>query len=224
MSPQVSRRDALRLAASTFTISSVGCLSSNVGQSPSGTSTTSESPTPLAPETRTVYPNDTPNNIGAAPAPNCPDGYVANYDPWWEVIGSRPIDGFDLTLDQETYTTDERLVATLRNVTDKEKQSGHESKVDIQYHGSNGWHTIFGGEEGLASGFPAVGVVHPPNGGYTWEATLSKAKLAGDEGDIPGFLYPCQPIKPGQYRFVYWGVGARELALGVPFKVVHESD
>ena len=215
MAPQLSRRDALRLAAPTFAIVSVGCLSSGANQSPSQSTSPSMSPAP------TESPTRTPNNIGAGPVPSCPDGYIASYDPWWEVVGSGPLGGFDLSLNKERFTKGELLVAKLRNITDGPQETGIRNKVDIQYQGSNGWHTILGIDEHQTVAFPQVALTHKQNEGFTWRVPLSQEKLAaGNEGGINSSFHACQPIKPGQYRFVYWGVGGADEAIGAPFEVV----
>jgi len=212
----ITGREALQLAVATLSTSSVGCLSRAVNQS----TATPDSQTEL--RSSPTSPSDTPNDIGAAPASNCPDGYTADFDPWWTVVGSGPLDGFELSLDKGTYAVGEQLVAKLRNVTEEEKNSSHESKVDIQHYGSNGWHTIFGASDEPRGVFPAVAEVHQPNEGYTWEVTLSKSALVEEGGDIAWFLHPCRKIDPGNYRFVYWGIGDRGEALGVPFNVLQE--
>lgn len=209
MTSQMSRREALRLAAPIFAIGSGGCLSSNATGSPSQTPTASPSST------------DTPDKVGAAPVPSCPDGYKTSYDPWWTVVGPGPLEGMDLTINKETYTKGEQLVAKLRNVTDQEKKVGSDGKIDIQYQGTDSWHTIFGVPEDQDAAFPQVGVFMQPNEGYTWEFTLSKAGLSA--GKVASFFHACHPIEPGQYRFVYWGVGDAQEAIGAPFSVVRDQ-
>lgn len=163
----------------------------------------------------------------AAPAPSCPDGYQS-YDPWWVVEGSGPLGGFDLALDGETYEHGDELVAELRNVTDEEQMTGVKQMFDIQYQDGAGWHTIFDLPDNQDPIWPLVGLSHPPGDGFTWRLTLTQASLSDGEIESAESYHVCQPLKPGQYRFVYWGITTEQereedfetdYALGEPFTV-----
>jgi hypothetical protein len=104
---------------------------------------------------------------------------------------------------------------------------GSNGKIDIQYQGTDGWHTIFGVPEDQDAVFPQVGIFLDPDETMVWEFTLSKAGLSAGTGQLPSFFHACHPIEPGQYRFVYWGVGDSHPvneAIGVPFSVVREEE
>lgn len=197
---RTSRRRFL-LGTKGLSVSAIlaGCLS--IGQSGSNSS-----------------PSLTPTSTegGAAPVPDCPDGYES-FEPWWIVVGPGPLDGFELQLDNTYYVGDE-LTAKLINVTEEDRSTGVKSLFDIQYK-AEGWHTIFGLPQDEDRVWSKVGLNHPPGEGLTWTLKLSEEGLS--EGNIksaPSF-HACQPIKPGNYRFVYWGVGDSKSAIGVPFTV-----
>lgn len=154
----------------------------------------------------------------AAPAPSCPNGFKS-IEPFWVVQESGPLDGFVLSLDQETYSQGDTLTAQLRNNSDEERTTAVKGEFDIQFNGTFRWHTIFGIPEEDDFILPRVGITHQPNEGFTWQLTLSREGLSNGAIEAVGAYHACQPIKPGQYRFVYWGVGEDEEALGVPFSV-----
>ena len=198
------RRRFLQLGMSGIGIGLAGCQSSEKTESP------------------------TVSNIGAAPAPSCPNGYQP-LDPFYVVESSRPMDGFDLTLNKETYSVGETLVAELVNVTDETRSTGVKRKFDIQYAAANGYHSIFGIPEDEDPIWPKVGIRHPPDEGFTWELPLSYEGLSEGQIESAPSLQACQQIKPGQYRFVFWGIttprersGGKEGGFGVPFTVLED--
>ena len=163
----------------------------------------------------------------AGPAPSCPDGSEP-FDPWWVVLGSGPLAGFELRLDRSTYARSETLEAVLRNVTDGQQSTGNAAKYDVQRRGEDGWHTVFGGPEDRPLAWTDEGVVHPPGGGFTWRFPLTDAGLSRGVDEGPAYRV-CDPLRPGDYRFVYWGLTSErereegfetDYALGVSFGVV----
>lgn len=206
-----SRREVLGLVSGTAGVGLAGCLSG----SPQGTTSSSPSPTSTAPV------KDGP----AAPAPSCPDGYQS-LTPGWVVTGPGPLAGFELLLDRETYDHADEFTAELENVTTEEQISGSKSKFDVQHRRADGWHTIFGTSESPAR-WTDGGVVHQPGVGFTWRFTLTQDGLSGEVESGPVYQ-ACQPIEPGAYRFVFWGITTErerdadtetDEALGVPFRV-----
>lgn len=160
------------------------------------------------------------DNVPATPAPTCMEGYES-LDPWWIVEDPGPLAGFELRLDGESYTVGDELVAKLRNSTKDKQAAGNKFKYDIQYEGADSWHTIIGTREDEEFGWTDEGVLIPPGNGWTWRLTLTQAGVWDGEGSGQGY-YACQPLKSGNYRFVYWGVGESEDALGIPFTVNDE--
>lgn len=162
----------------------------------------------------------------ANPAPTCTEGYES-LEPWWVVEGPGPLAGFKLRVDREEYAKGDELTAELRNVTESEQGAGNKHKYDIQYRATDGWHTIFGTPANESFAWTDEGYLIQPGDGWTWRFTLTQAGLS--EGEDSGQSYhACQPVKPGTYRFVFWGVTTEQereegfetdYALGVPFKV-----
>lgn len=153
----------------------------------------------------------------ANPAPTCTEGY-RSLEPWWIVKGSGPLAGFQLRLDGETYSEGDALIAELRNGTDQQQSAGNKAKYDIQYRGPNGWHTIIGVKEDEGFEWTDEGYLIPPGNGWTWRLTLTETGIW--DGEYRGQSYrACQPLNPGTYRFVFWGVGESDEALGISFTV-----
>lgn len=166
------------------------------------------------------------DNAPAKPAPTCSDGYES-LNPWWIVKGPGPLAGFELRLDSESYAVGDELTVKLRNVTGGKRGTGNKDKYDLQHHGPDGWHTIFGTPADEEFGWTDEGILHPPGNGFTWRFTITRDGLSGGGRTGSGY-HVCEPITPGTYRFVYWGItieredGAgveTNYALGIPFRV-----
>lgn len=166
----------------------------------------------------TPTPTPTSGELGAATAPDCPEG-IESIDPDWRVIGPGPLDGFELKLKRDTYHVGDELIAKLRNVTEEKRGAGAKSKFDLQYKGESGWHTILGFPKGDPVPYPAVLVLFPPGEGHSWHLTLSREGLAEGVQPAPDRV-ACQSIKPGTYRFVFWGIGGDDEAVGETFTVI----
>lgn len=166
------------------------------------------------------------DNTPAKPAPTCTEGYES-LKPWWIVRGPGPLAGFKLRLDTEGYTVGDELTVELRNVADGYSTSGNKNKYDVQRHGPDGWHTILGTSVDEDFGWTDEGISHPSGKGFTWRFTLTREGLSG-QGRTGSGYHVCEPITPGTYRFVYWGIVIEregeagvetDYALGVPFHV-----
>jgi hypothetical protein len=116
-------------------------------------------------------------------------------------------------------------MATLRDVAEEELRTGNKKKYDIQYRGEEGWHSIFG-TDGIAP-WTDEAVPHQPGEGFRWELTFTQDGLSEAVDHGPAY-FVCNPLEPGTYRFVYWGVTPErerqedfetDYALGVPFTV-----
>lgn len=162
----------------------------------------------------------------ASPAPNCTNGY-RSIKPWWVGEGTGPLGGFELDLDRQSYERGEELVAKLRNVTDMEQMSGAKTKYDIQFKAAHGWRTVIGVPEEGHYPWPAIGIVHQPGEGFTWQMDLTQEGISGDSDPAESYR-ACGPMEPGTYRFIYWGITSErereedfetDYALGVPFTI-----
>lgn len=216
---RVSRRRWLQLSNALFLLLP-GCLSNGSD----GVTESNSSPEP----THSGSLSELNSEGSARPAPSCPDGYES-FTSGWVVEGSGPLGGFDLVIRQDTYEQGDELVAELRNVTDDRQVSGNKGKIDLQYQGPNGWHTVFGIPQDTNPIWTSEGIAHPPGEGFTWRLPLSQEGLS--EGAIESFpsYQACQQIVPGKYRFVYWGITTEQereedfetdYALGEKFTVV----
>lgn len=208
MSP--SRREVLQALTAVVPVGLAGCSS----LPPSGPTTSTAS------DIASKSPTDEPPISGtpAAPVPSCPEGYHS-FEPWWKVKGPGPLGGFELSLNKQSYTQGEELTARLRNITDESRTTGVKKMFDIQFEGNQGWHTIFGLPEGQDAAYPLVGLRHPSGEGFTWNLTLSQEGLSEGSIESAKQFHACLPIEPGNYRFVYWGVGESKAAIGVQFTV-----
>ena len=126
-----------------------------------------------------------------------------------------------MTAEPRTLSVGETLTVDLRNVTEGERYTGSRGKHDLQYAGEDGWHSVFGTEDGAA--YFSVAHSHAPGGGFRWEIPVSESGLDTGQYKL------CSPLDPGVYRFVYWGITTEaekdgetdaEQALGVAFRVV----
>lgn len=189
--PSLSRRKLLSLTTIGVSTALAGCNQTVASQETPATDTTT--PAQQTPAT-------TQNRDGSAgPAPSC-TGEYSSFTPRWVVEGSGPLAGFDLTANQETIALGDTLTVSLRNVTNTTQITGNRRKYDVQYRGSNGWHTIFGTKDNAA--WDAIGIEHEPNQGFTWQFPVTRVGLSS----ITDQYGVCTPITPGTYRFVYWGI------------------
>ena len=214
--PSFSRRKLLSLTAIGFSTTLAGCNQSSASQNTIATDTTT---------TAQQTPATTQYQDGSAgPAPSC-TGEYSSFNPRWVVEGSGPLAGFNLTLDQRTIALGDTLTVSLRNVTGNTQTTGNRRKYDVQYRGSNGWHTIFGVEHN--SVWNDIGVGHEPNHGFTWQFPFTRDGLSS----LAGHYGVCAPINPGTYRFVYWGITTEQeekedyetdYAIGVSFTITDD--
>jgi|GEM_PF-817948 hypothetical protein len=220
MSQDPPRRTFLRVAGSAIPVLIAGCASDgDITPSPSESPTETPAPSSIPTGTATTEFQDG----SAGPAPSCTGGY-SSFTPRWVVEGSGPLGGFNITTDQRTIGHGDTLTVSLRNVTDSTQLTGNRRKYDVQYRGSNGWHTIFGKKDN--SFWNDVGIEHEPNQGFTWQFPFSRDGLS-NIAEYDGYGV-CAPISTGTYRFVYWGITTEQekkedyetdYALGVSFMV-----
>ena len=229
MMPSSSRRALLCAVVTGTSVTVVGCLSTG-SSAGSNTNTASAAESPREPETEgpsetASAATKTPNEIGALPARSCGTGYTP-LDPAWVVEDPGPLGGFELSVGRGSLSVGDELVATVTNVTDEPKVSGNRQKYDIQYRDGGSWRTIFGLPDEHAV-WTDVGIEHQPGEGFAWEFTFTRDGLS-DAVDLQPRYHACDPLYPGDYRFVYWGITSEreasedfetEYALGAPFTV-----
>lgn len=138
-------------------------------------------------------------------------------------VGSGPLDGFDLTLSNDSVSTGDTLVAKLRNVTEEQQDSGNRSKYDIQFRKDDGWQSLFWKDPYVAWTDEAIS--HAPGEGFTWELEVNRNGLSQSRQNGPDY-HVCKALDSGSYRFVYWGLTTKggdntdsDPAIGVRFEV-----
>jgi hypothetical protein len=202
-----SRRQTLRASAG-LAAALAGCLGSTADP---GGSTTTDDP----PATTTTKPTE---------AGECGDGY----DPLpqaFDVVEYGSLAGFELSVEPETVPVNGEFEVHLRNASGEERTTGNRRKFDVQRDTGNGWATIYGAEGRVF--WTDEGIPHAPGEGFTWQFGASPSGMTGENTNPPFAV--CDPVAPGSYRFVYWGLtppaerdsdSETEHAVGVRFEVV----
>lgn len=125
---------------------------------------------------------------------------------------------FTIRTDSNQYSIGDEMVAQLTNVSDEKAYTGTKEQYDIQKKYGDEWVSIY-----WSDGFSWVftGTPHSPGDGFKWELLLNDDDLqVGSEGHA---LKPCGPLKPGHYRFVFFGVNIddrNQNGLASRFKIV----
>jgi len=130
---------------------------------------------------------------------NLNDGYNVSYD-----RGG----GFSLSVTPGTVGRGERFTATLRNVGEKTQYRGTSRKYAVHRWSDGGWRPVLAG----ARGYNATAVSQAPNETFTWTFAANRSGLTANG------IEACGPIKPGRYRFVYFGID-NSTAVGARFTV-----
>lgn len=157
----------------------------------------------------------------AGPAPSC-SGVTTSFDPPWLVTYDEPIAGFAFVMRDSRIGLGDSLLARLKNVSDRPRETAGRGAFDVQYRSPDGWHTVFG-LAGRSAPADETTVPRRPGQTFDWQFRFSTDGLAGlaREAETPYGL--CGPVTPGIYRFVYYGLdpdGDRDVdALGSRFRV-----
>jgi hypothetical protein len=88
------------------------------------------------------------------------------------------------------------VTVRLRNETDEERHTRNRRKYAIQ-HLDDEWRHVLWTSEG---GWDDEAVAHAPGEGYTWTFSLDRESRSRDRYTV------CTAVRPGRYRFVYFGV------------------
>lgn len=140
------------------------------------------------------------------------------------VVEPGPMDGFELTTGPQSVSIGGTLDVELSNVASTERTTGPKADYDIQHRAPGGWQSIFRTDQ---RNYVSPGISHPPGDGFTWEISMTRRGLTQiDRRWDQTNLYVCEPLEPGTYRFVYWGVAPPvefdtdgEYAIGKEFTV-----
>lgn len=143
----------------------------------------------------------------------------------FDVVEYGTLGEFALSVEPETVATGDEFTVRLRNASDDEAMTGNRRKFDVQRDTGDGWTTVYRVEK--QTFWTDEGVVHEPGEGFAWELSATRDRLTPP--DSPYRV--CDPVQPGSYRFVYWGVIPAEeeesdfetdYAIGAHFDVVEE--
>lgn len=149
----------------------------------------------------------------AAKPSDCSKGTAVK--PRWRASDTGPIGGFTISISQFELSEGESFECSIRNITEKTKQTGARKKFDIQYKSGSKWFSIYSKK----GGGPLDHLVsHKPGTGFSWRFTASKEGLSATGGRIPSY-YVCGEVDPGEYRFVYWGLTNTNKSLAIPFSI-----
>lgn len=140
---------------------------------------------------------------------------------------------FELVADPETVALSEELSVTLRFVGDDGDEdgamTGNDEKFTVERETDDGWTSIYRLPEYY--GWNDIGItkpdLSPPATWFEWSFELTRERMEhSTELNTPYAV--CDPLEPGTYRFVYWGVTTpaeresdweTEYAIGVEFQV-----
>ena len=190
------RRTVLKaLTGATIAVSGAGCLGGRDGTAPTQTTA------------GTCPASD-------RPAPACGDGWkrVNAYADGDVRLGTAA--GFELTAEPETLAVGDCVTFRLTNRSDEPKVTGIQAKYDVHRETADGWRSVLFTE---SRAYEDLGVRQKPGEGFVWRRRLSRAGLSVESDGHA--VRACEPLRPGTYRFVYWGVGDGFDALGVEFEV-----
>lgn len=123
----------------------------------------------------------------------------------WKVEAG-PLGGFALGLSTDSVPVGGQMTARLRNITDEEQMSGTKQKYVIERQTTDGWQSIYRRPE--TEVWTDEAIPHAPDEGFTWELTVTQDGLTSQEA-YPAY-YVCDPLEPGTFRFVYWGITTTE--------------
>ena len=115
-------------------------------------------------------------------------------------IKEGPLGGFELTANRERAPFGSHLVFELTNVADERRMTGDGTNYIVERKTANEWESIFWHQTPGTVFWNDMGVYHEPGEGFTWDLEMTPKGLEDR------FYRVCEPLGPGEYRFVYWGI------------------
>lgn len=115
-----------------------------------------------------------------------------------------PVGGFDLSVAASTVPVGGTLAVALTNVSDGDRITGNRYKYDVQRRVDGNWRSVFRHADHPIWMDDAV--EHAPGEGFDWEIEVSGSGLTHGIERGSGELVVCDGVRPGEHRFVYWGV------------------
>lgn len=121
---------------------------------------------------------------------------------------------FSLKIDPASVNLGQDISIHLKNISPETQRTGSRDHYAIQKEGEDGkWNHIFSTKENAP--LDAQAADHAPSDGFTWDFTASPI------GFSTGPYYVCKELKPGKYRFVYFGL-PDDAALENTFEITSE--
>jgi hypothetical protein len=131
------------------------------------------------------------------------------------------VSGFELSVNKETITPGGTITFRLVNSTESKQMTGVRSKYGIHRRADDGWRSIYYSPNGDGVLYYDLAIEQEPGEVFTWNLKFDAEGLSRTIDRGEGTLAVCTPIRPGTYRFVYWGLTNEEKALGTKFSVAH---
>ena len=119
-------------------------------------------------------------------------------------------ENFLLEIEPPSVNLGQDISIHLKNISSESQRTGSRDHYAIQKNDHDEWNHIFSTKGNVL--LDAQAVDHDPSDGFTWEFTVSPI------GFSIGPYYVCKELKPGKYRFVYFGLpdgAALESAFGI---------
>lgn len=151
----------------------------------------------------------------------------------YDEIGYGSLGEFELIAEPNRVSLGENISFTLRWVTDDGAEppvTGNSVQFTVEYNTGCGWQSIYHKHEQMS--WTSVGIskgeeASPPLTWFDWSFTLTQQGMEQSSEYNPSYTV-CNPLQPGSYRFVYWGVSPpqeeesnweTEYAIGTKFHV-----
>ncbi|ACM57847.1 cupredoxin domain-containing protein [Halorubrum lacusprofundi] len=102
-----------------------------------------------------------------------------------------------------TFERGDDVRIELTNVSNREVSVGNHGKYNVEVLTEEGWTDVRGGDDGQFD-YTDEAIAHPPGETVVWEFTMTESGLVAEENQPDG-LRVCPDLRPGRYRFVFFG-------------------
>lgn len=103
-----------------------------------------------------------------------------------------------------TFTRGDEVRIELTNVSSTPVGIGNPGKYNLEVLTEEGWTEVRGGDEGEPFVYTDELLTHPPGESVEWTFATTEAGLV-EGGPHADRLRVCPELRPGRYRFVFWG-------------------
>lgn len=134
----------------------------------------------------------------------------------WGDVGRANEPSFALRIGATDYERGDTASIKLTNVADEKRFTGNRAKFNLQAYTDSGWEDVRVGEEDRFFGYTDEAIPHPPGDGFEWTITLSEDGI--ETASVHDHVRVCPELAPGRYRFAYWGVSDRAVAVAFDLK------